>query len=156
MSAQSATSILLRHWLEVGGSTLPPNRMAIDPARIAPVLEWTLTLNVPEMTIRVRGSKIETWLGSNWNGRLHDGFDPLDHEAISLMGPLLGRGRRVRRTIVFSDGTSGAILLLPLKLHFGGICRAVGAIDYPSPLPAGAARITHGDHLRLVYSRESA
>lgn len=147
------TKRVLDHWLSIGGDGGIPDRLALVPSAFSSVLGWTMTIEVPSMRIRVRGGHLEPWLSHTWRDYLHEAFDQLDAAAIALIGQELAAGRRVRRALRFSNDTRGSMLLLPLTMGFGEVCRAIGAVDHHGPIPGGLARIVRADHLRLVHSR---
>jgi hypothetical protein len=152
----SATSILHAHWLALGGATSPPDRLAINADSLGDALASTVFLEVPDLRVRTVCTNLYAWLHCDWRQTsLADGFDRSEGEHLQAMGAALAEGFTVRRIVQFAGGRRGTLLLLPLTIGLRGTCRAVGAIDYPGPVPPGPARIIHADHLRLVPTKET-
>lgn len=152
MISHRATSLLLDHWLALGGDQRVPDRLAIDATKIA--LGWSITVEVPSLRLRVVGTELDRWIGGAFS--LHAAFVADNRHVVANIGNRLAAGDRIRRAIVDSDGQRATLLLLPLTRGQEGICRAIGAVDraWPGAMPSGLARL-RADYLKLVHPAPS-
>jgi hypothetical protein len=152
MNSNRATSLLLDHWLALGGDQRVPDRLAIDATKI--VLAWSITVEVPSLRLRVVGTELDRWIGGAFS--LDAAFAHENVHILANMGRRLAGGDRIRRAIVDADGKRATLLLLPLTRGEEGICRAIGAVDraWPGAMPSGLAKL-RADYLTLIHSQPS-
>ena len=143
---------LLRHWLERRGDGLTPERSAIDPTAIAPILSsiWLCDYLPADRRFRMRlaGEEINQIYGRNVT---QCSFEEII--APALLDDVMRRYRRVveEPAILHCDGNIylasnrsevGERLVLPLCDDSGGMMHAIGASVYRMELKVGEGPIT--------------
>src|SRR5262245_36147189 len=138
---QSALQTLYNYWNEVRAGQLAPQRLDIEPSRIAAILSQTFILELLEpdtCPYRLAGTRLSELFGSELRGKnFLDGFSDADRGVLASRLASIGEQGAVAHLIL--EGILDArhrveieANLLPL-LHGGKITRIIGAMSVTSP-----------------------
>lgn len=144
------------YWRILCAGRPAPDRMEIDPARLAAIgaLSTTAMIEVPSLLVRVAGSEIEEWMP---RGETLDAVFPDDAVGLAVVNGALARGKTASMVAKARNGPTVMVLALPFILTGNpGFPRAMLVVETETSNDVPAVRRFGRAGLRVIEGGASS